>query len=254
MKLIDTHCHIHDKQYEWSDDVVKNAKKADVWQIITAGTDVADSRAALGFAAKYDNVFATVGVYPNVKTRENITELEKIIVQSSGTAKLVGLGDIGLDYHYKPFDRDYQIKLFENQLNLAVKYNLPISFHVREAYDDFWPIYDNFKHLRGTLHCYTDNVANLEKALSRGLYISVNGILTFNKSPELEKVFDMIPIKNLLLETDAPYLTPSSFRAKLNEPAYVVEVARSLADRCGCEITEIADMTMSNATMLFSLH
>jgi TatD DNase family protein len=169
------------------------------------------------------------------------------------TSPLRGLGDIGLDYHYKPYDRARQIKLLEQQLNLAVKYDLPVSFHVREAFDDFWAIFDSFPKLRGTLHSYTDNLENMEKGLSRGLYISLNGILTFNREAELNKVFVQLPLDRALLETDAPYLAPSLYRGKTNQPAYTRAIAETLAQKRCITVKEIAKITTKNAKNLFNL-
>jgi len=193
--------------------------------------------------------YAALDRHADKSARDDIAESRVQGLES----KLIGLGDIGLDYHYQSVDRERQKELLKKQLELAVKYDLPVQFHVRDAFDDFWPIFDEFKGLQGALHCYTDTLANLQKALSRGLYISVNGISTFNKNSELEKVFNQIPLNKLLLETDAPYLTPSPIRDKLNVPAYVVEVAKKWADRCGCELTEVSNATTGNATTLFSL-
>lgn len=249
MNLVDTHSHIHDAQYDWPAGVVENAKKAGVTQIVTVGTDVDDSRAAIKFAKAHDGVFATVGIHPGIEGPQDIYELEKIIIDNSP----IGLGDIGLDYHYQPFDRDSQIELLESQLDLAQKYDLPVQFHVREAYDDFWPILDNFPKIRGTLHSYTDNLANMEKGLSRRLYISVNGIVSFNHDPELNQVYKQIPLDRLLFETDAPYLAPKPHRGKTNQPAYVVEIARHWSKTHNMEFDEVASVTTDNARKLFSL-
>jgi TatD DNase family protein len=255
VNLIDSHCHIHDADFGLLvGEALELARENGVTQMITVGTGVDNSRLALDFATIHDGVFATVGIHPGVDGDENVDELAAVIANltlQSGATKLVGLGDIGLDYHHQPFDRDAQIKLFEQQLDLAAQYNLPISFHVREAFTDFWPIFDNFPGLRGTLHSFTDNLDNMEKALSRGLYISVNGILTFNHEPELNKVFDQVPLENILLETDAPYLAPKPHRGKINQPAYVRDIAAVLAAKRGKTIDEIAEITGRNTENLF---
>jgi TatD DNase family protein len=273
MNLIDTHCHIHDTEdFDISPaEILKNAAAAGVDRIITVGTDVENSQKAVEFAKNHPNVFALIGIYPYTETEQDISQLEKLILlchsgldpESRQKATwipdqvrndiVVGLGDIGLDYHYKPFNRQKQIKLFEQQLALAEKYDLPVSFHVREAYDDFWPVFDNFKKLRGTLHSFTDNVENMEKGLSRGLYISLNGILTFNKGSELNKVFVQVPLNRVLFETDAPYLTPIPYRSKKNQPAYIAEIAQYFATKRDVNLAELSALTTKNAESLFSL-
>jgi TatD DNase family protein len=139
------------------------------------------------------------------------------------------------------------------QLALAVKYDLPVSFHVREAFADFWPIVARFPGLRGTLHSYTGNMADLDKALSMGLYISLNGIVTFNQDKKLQQVYNSVPLDRILLETDAPYLTPAPHRGTMNTPAYVADIVRFVAKSRGCETRELAAQTTNHATELFSL-
>jgi TatD DNase family protein len=280
MSLVDTHCHIHDvEDFDLStEEIIENAAAARVDRIITVGTDVENSRKAIEFAQKHPNVFALVGIYPSVETEQGVDELEKLILQRQagqpprhsgldpesrqkgtwipGQARndiLVGLGDIGLDYHYKPFDREKQIERIEQQLGLAEKYDLPVSFHVREAFDDFWSVFDNFPKLRGTLHSFTDNVENMEKGLSRGLYVSLNGILTFNKGSELNKVFVQLPPERVIFETDAPYLTPVPRRSEKNQPAYIAEIAQVFASKRGINLAELSDITTKNAESLFGL-
>ena len=146
-----------------------------------------------------------------------------------------------------------QIKALEEQLQLAQKYKKPVIFHVREAFDDFWPILDNFHDIRGELHSFTDTKENLAEALKRGLFIGVNGISTFTKDPAQQAMFQSIPIERMLLETDAPFLTPKPLRGKVNEPAFVRHVAEFHAQIRGISIQEIASQTTTNARALFAL-
>ncbi len=168
-------------------------------------------------------------------------------------AKIVGVGEIGLDYFYDNSPREVQIRALEEQLQWAVDYNLPVSFHVREAYSDFWPVFDNFSGVRGVLHCFTDTAVTLEQALKRNLYIGVNGISTFTKDPEQQKMFAAIPLGHMLLETDAPFLTPRPLRGTINEPVYVVEVAKHQANVKNVSLDEIIAETTANTMNLFAL-
>ena len=173
--------------------------------------------------------------------------------QEKATQKLVAIGEIGLDYFYTHSPRDIQIQALQEQIELALKYNLPIIFHVRDAFDDFWPIFDNFHGIRGALHSFTDTPTNLEQGLKRGLCIGVNGISTFTKDPNQQKMFASIPLARLLLETDAPFLTPIPLRGKINEPAFVRHVAEFQATIRGISVEEIAAATTANAHALFAL-
>jgi TatD DNase family protein len=146
-----------------------------------------------------------------------------------------------------------QIEALKSQLQTAVDNNLPVIFHVREAFDDFWPIFDSFPAIRGVLHSFTDSIDNMQKALDRGLFIGVNGISTFTKDVSQLAMFDSIPLNSLVFETDAPFLTPTPLRGKVNEPAYVRLVAEFHAHRRGISLEDIAAVTTTNARTLFNL-
>lgn len=146
-----------------------------------------------------------------------------------------------------------QIQALEAQIQLALDHNLPIIFHVREAFADFWPIFDNFRGIRGELHSFTDTQLNLDEGLKRGLYVGVNGISTFTKDPLQQAMFANIPLEKMLLETDAPFLTPTPFRGKVNEPAFVRNVAEHQAAVRELPLEQIAAATTANAHALFAL-
>lgn len=249
--LIDTHCHIQESYAKLPpEEVIVNAKKQGVTQMIVVGTDQESSRQAVEFAKKYTNTFSAIGVHPHDSKDGCDGVLELAAKQPK---RLVAVGEIGLDYYYMHSKKSEQKAAFKTQIELAVKYNLPIIFHVRNAFDDFWPIFDSYPGLRGVLHSYTDSKENLEIALKKGLYIGVNGISTFTKDEEQKKVFDSIPTDRLLFETDAPFLTPAPYRGKINEPAYVRAIAEYHAKRRGISVEEIAIATTNNARTLFGL-
>lgn len=253
--LIDTHCHIHETYYSLDvDEVIKRAHEADVMQMICVGTDESSSRRAIDFARKYDGIFASVGVHPHdAKTGlGNVADLIDL-----DNKKIVAIGEIGLDYFHNHSPRDAQIRTLESQIELALKHHLPIIFHVREAFDDFWPVLDNFQsagqRISGVLHSFTDTMKNAEEGLKRGLYIGVNGYSTFVKDESQKAVFAALPINKLLLETDAPFLTPAPFRGKVNEPAYIKNIADYHASIRQISLEEVANITTANANMLFGL-
>jgi TatD DNase family protein len=252
--LIDTHCHIHEASYPLDSlDVLKRAHQAGVEKLICVGTNEQSSREALDFANRHEGVFASIGVHPH-DTKDGWTEVERIIRSGkSADDKLVAVGEIGLDYFYTHSPRHLQIEAFQAQIELALKYNLPVIFHVREAFDDFWPLFDNFTGIRGELHSFTDTQKNLEAGLQRGLYVGVNGISTFTKDETQKATFNTIPLERLLLETDAPFLTPTPLRGKVNEPAFVKNVAEYHARVRGLSFEEITTATSANANALFAL-
>jgi len=248
MTLIDTHCHIHESTYPLQiADMLRRAREAGVERMICVGTSERSTKEAVDFAAGRDGIFASVGVHPHdSKDGWNITGY-------AGKPKVVAVGEIGLDYFYTHSPRETQINALEEQIDVALRHNLPVIFHVREAFDDFWPVFDNFHGIRGELHSFTDSQKNLEEGLKRGLYIGVNGISTFTKDPAQKAMFASVPLERMLLETDAPFLTPMPFRGKVNEPAFVKNVAEHHAHLRHLSLKKISEATTANATALFTL-
>jgi TatD DNase family protein len=250
--LVDTHCHIHEANYALDiGDVMQRAHHQGVAKMICVGTSEESSREAVMFAAQHDHVSAALGVHPH-DTKDGYDGLAKIL--ASDPANVVAIGEIGLDYFYTHSPREVQIKALQQQIELALAHDLPVIFHVREAFDDFWPIFDNYEgKIRGVLHSFTDSQANMEAAIERGLYIGINGISTFTKDEAQKEMFASIPLDRLLLETDAPFLTPVPFRGKVNEPAFVRQVAEHHAKIRGLSLDELATATTANAHALFAL-
>lgn len=248
--LVDTHCHIQEAGYPLDvGDSMNRAHHAGVSKLICVGTNNTTSKEAVHFAKNHENVWASVGIHPH-DSKEGWGSISSLL---EATGSIIAVGEIGLDYFYTHSSREVQIQAFEAQLQLAVDHGLPVIFHVREAFDDFWPIFDNFRGLRGVLHSFTDNAENLEEALKRGLFIGLNGISTFTKDDSQKQVFDSIPLDNLLFETDAPFLTPAPHRGTVNEPAYVRVIATYHAERRRISLDEIAACTTRNATSLFAI-
>lgn len=249
MKLVDTHCHIHDSEFfgDKRQEVYDRAIAADI-AMITVGTDERSSREAVDFVSKHDQSWAAVGVHPH-EAKDGWSEVAGL-AQSS---KVVAIGEIGLDYFYNHSPKDVQIQCLEEQLQIALDNSLPVSFHVREAFDDFWPIFDNFTGISGVLHSFTDSRINAEAGLSRGLYIGINGISTFTRDEAQIEVFTSLPLSKIILETDAPYLTPRPFRGKMNEVGYVELVGQWVAQSRGLSFDDVAAVTTSSARSLFSI-
>ncbi len=273
MILVDTHCHIQSsatsakkdhtaelwqKSNQTTDELVSNALMANVKKMICVGCDLEDSYAAVAFAADRDSVYASIGIHPhestdflsNAKNKEQFIEL----LEGISNKKIVAIGECGLDYFYNHSIAEDQKETLRFQLDFAAKYDRPVIFHVREAFDDFWPIFDSYRgNIRGVLHSFTDSIETLEKAIDRGLYIGVNGIATFTKSNIQLEMFKKIPIDRLLLETDAPYLTPTPYRGTINEPKHILTIAKFAAELRGEDIQYIAETTTTNSHLLFGI-
>lgn len=246
--LIDTHCHIHEADYPLSgEEVIARARQAGVAKMICVGTNEKSSADAITFARGHEGIFAATGVHPH-DTKDGYARIAALAASGA-----VAVGEIGLDYFYTHSPRDVQIEALESQIQTALDQHLPIIFHVRDAFADFWPVFDNFHGIRGVLHSFTDNQVNFDEGMKRGLYVGVNGISTFTKDLAQQDLFAHIPLGRLLLETDAPFLTPVPKRGTVNEPAFVSYVAKHHAAIRGITTDEIAQATTANASALFAL-
>lgn len=250
--LVDTHCHIHEPYDLPRDEVFQRAAEQGVSQIICVGTNEISSHDALRFAERNNTVFASIGVHPH-DTKDGYGRIAELADTATPAQKLVAVGEIGLDYFYTNSPKETQIQALKEQIEVALKHDLPIIFHVREAFDDFWPIFDSYEGIRGVLHSFTDSQKNLDIAINKGLYIGVNGISTFTKDDAQKAMFDSIPLDRIVFETDAPFLTPTPYRGKINEPAYVRTIAEYHANRRGISVEEIAQRSSQNARALFHL-
>jgi len=255
MNLVDTHCHIHSNDYQLdANEVYLSARDAGVDRLICVGTDLEDSKLAVDFAAKHENVWSTIGIHPHEADKfVGHQELLSEFSQLTSAKKVVAIGECGLDYFYNHSSEKSQKEILKYQIELAIENNLPLSFHVREAYDDFWPILDSYPKVRGVLHSFTDSQANLSKAIERGLFIGVNGIATFTKNEQQINMYKQILLTNLVLETDSPYLTPVPFRGMICEPKYIKVIADFLANLRGETSEAIANQTAINAKSLFKI-
>lgn len=259
MQLTDTHCHIQAADYPLDiGEVEARAAQAGVTRLICVGYDVKSSEQAIEFVRNRPHVWASVGLHPHeAKAGESeYKKLAGILTADEGrraSGRVVAIGECGLDYFYAHSDKQDQEKALRFQIELALEHELPVIFHVRDAFDDFWPIFDSYQGVRGVLHSFTDMRTNLEKALQRNLYIGANGIMTFTKVQEQLDAIKAVPLQRLLLETDAPFLTPKPLRGRVNEPAHIGLIAKFLSDLRHESLQELADATTANALHLFSI-
>ncbi|CAG37508.1 TatD family hydrolase [Desulfotalea psychrophila] len=258
IKVIDTHCHLDMDAYQEDGfaQVLANALQNGVSKIITIGTNLESSIAAIKLAQAHDNVFATIGVHPHdvdsmdQKTYETLTQLAK-----THPAEVVGYGEIGLDYAKLHTPAELQKEHFAKQLELAQELQLPVSIHCRDAQEDMVEILRAIAPLPqgGVIHCFSGDKAFAHAVLELGFYISIPGIITFKNAQELQEVCQMVPLERLLLETDGPFLAPVPYRGKRNEPAYVLYTLEKVANLREISIIEVALQTTQNAQNLFHI-
>ncbi len=268
LEFFDTHCHVHELEArvtavhdKWLSDgserttasVLAAAHAAGVTRLLAVGTTLPDSELAVRFAQEHEGVWASIGIHPHEAKDHLSPEVKARFAALAPQPKVVAVGECGLDYYYGLSPEADQAEILRFQIELALEHNLSLSFHVREAFDDFWPILEAYQGVRGVLHSYTDNFANLERGLSRGLYVGVNGIATFARDEARRVIYRTIPRQQLVLETDAPFLTPVPFRGRVCEPKHVVNTAEFLAGLRGEDLAKLAAVTTANARELFKV-
>jgi TatD DNase family protein len=253
--LIDTHCHLDFPEFAPErDEVVARARAAGLKRIVTISTQVQKFPSIAAIAEAYDDVYCTVGTHPHEAHVEPEASIDQIVKLASHP-KCVGIGEAGLDYHYDRAPRDVAARVFRTHIAAARRSGLPLVIHSRDADEDLAAILEDemgkgtFKAL---LHCFTSSRRLAERGLALGLSVSFSGVLTFKKSDELRAIARDIPADRLLVETDAPFLAPVPYRGKRNEPAYVAETAKVLAEVKGLSESELASITTANALRMFS--
>lgn len=254
LELIDTHAHL---DHEWfdgeRDEVVQRARDAGVGTIVTIGADMSTSEAAVRLAETYPSVYATVGIHPHDASGATEAAYERL-KELAAHPKVVAIGEIGLDYYYDHSPRDVQRQVFIRQLALARETGLPFIIHNRDASDDVMAVLrEHGRGLPGLLHAFTGDAAMAAECVEMGWYISVGGMMTFKNAEAIRSAVADVPLERILLETDAPYLTPVPLRGRRNEPAYVRYVADFLAAERGLDVTEVARVTTQNARRFFRL-
>lgn len=262
MYLIDTHCHIHDPEFfgqKAAEQVLKKTIASGVTKLLLVGTSVADSARAIAFAhAHPENCWASVGIHPHEAAKMTEVEIQDALTKLAELAtdtKVVAIGECGFDFFYNKKSEclERQKKLLVGQLEIAQRQNLALSFHVREAFDEFWDVFEQYKNLRGVLHSFTDSADNLNRALKQNLKIGINGIATFTTLAWQTDLFKSLSLDSFVLETDAPFLTPKPLRGTINSPENVIYITDFLAELRGESKEAIAKATTATANKLFRL-
>lgn len=266
--LIDTHCHINimiKKDFdvplpqnfkELTAPIIAECNHAGVTKIINVGTSISESINCITLAQNFNNVWATIGLHPNDadKNWEQDIESFKKLLQNPQN-KIVGIGEIGLDYHYPNHNKVFQHTVFEAQIQLALDHDLPIVIHTRDAGQDVLNILETYKSekLRGIIHCFSEDLAFAERAIALNFVLGIGGPLTYPKNDELRKVFTTVPLATIVLETDAPFLPPQEMRGKKNSPAHIKIIANYLAKIRNLSFETVAHITTKTAEKLFKI-
>lgn len=247
---IDTHCHISKNYYDDITEVITDSKNNGLDKIIISCCAVDDIEESLNIINNYDNVYATFGYHPDQIDKVCDDDLKKLETLIKTNQKIVGIGEIGLDYHYGT-DKEKQKKLFEEQLKIAQRLNLPVVIHSRDAIKDTIDILKMFN-VSGVIHCFSGSLETANIYISMGYKLGIGGVLTF-KNSKLYKVIENINLENIVLETDSPYLTPEPYRGKTNSSKYIPIIAKKLAEIKKVSIEEVAKITTNNAYLTFDL-
>ena len=252
--LIDTHAHVHFQEFRLDiAEMLDRSEAAGVEKIITVGCNETDSGEAIAVARAYEHIWASVGLHPHDADR-GFEALEEI-ARLAGFDKVVAIGECGLDNFRSQTTSEDQERALRFQIELGLRLNLPMIFHVRDAFPQFFSILDEYtgEGVRGLVHCFTAGIAELNGSLERGLYIALNGIMTFTKDPGQLDAAKQAPLNRLVLETDAPFLAPTPLRGRRNEPANIARTAEFLAELRGESLEDLIAATSSNAESLFGI-
>lgn len=256
MALVDTHTHLNDaKFFGLEAEVVARAREAGVSRLINFGDTMDSSLRAVELAEKYEGVYAGVGIHPE-EAHELTPQEDLALAEWTKSPKVVAIGEIGLDYYWvKDVEqRELQKRVFLHQLDLARQLHLPVCIHDRDAHGDTLSILKKEgQGLQGVLHCYSGSLEMAQEILKLGFYLGVDGPLTFKNAAKLPEIVKAVPLEKLLVETDAPYLAPVPKRGKQNEPAFVVYVAKKIAELKELTLEKVAEQTTANAMALYGL-
>lgn len=256
MKIVDTHCHLNDEAlYKDLDSVISRARQAGVEKMVVIGWDEASSKLAIKIAEQYDFIYAVIGFHP-----ENVFDIDDRILYDTLNLykhpKVVGIGEIGLDYHWTkdPDKREIQKEYFIKQIKFANEVGLPISIHSREAFADTLEILKQYPPLHsGVMHCYSGSVENIQDIINLNLYIGLDGPVTFTNAKTPKEVAAEVPLEKLVVETDCPYLSPHPLRGTVNEPANICLVIDAIADLKQMSKKHLLEVVYDNSCRLFNL-
>ena len=248
---IDTHCHLSIEDYDDIDKVIEENKNANVDKIVVSGCSRESIEEVMDLKDRYDMVYVTIGYHPEYADTVSQSDLD-YLKSLLGEKKVVGIGEIGLDYHYTKENKDKQIWLFEEQLKIANVFNLPVVIHSRDATMDTINTLKKYK-VKGIIHCFSGSLETANIYISMGFLLGIGGVVTF-KNSKLKDVVKELSLESIVLETDSPYLTPVPFRGKINSSKYLEFIANFIADIKNISVDELAEITSRNASSLFDFN
>lgn len=252
--LFDSHAHLDDEKFdEDREQVIARIFESGVAGFVNVGACMASSARSVTLATQYEKIYAAVGIHPHDAENALEKDYEQLAIWSK-LPKVVGIGEIGLDYYYDLSPRDVQRKVFVRQIDVARQMNMPIIIHDRDAHADILDVIKKeAKGVRGILHCFSGSLEMAKEIIKLGFYISIAGPVTFKNAAKLPEIVANVPLERLLIETDSPYLTPHPHRGKRNEPTYVRLVAEQVASLRGMELSALAEATHNNAKDIFKI-
>ena len=248
---IDTHCHLSREDYDDIDKVIEENKNANIDKIVVSGCSRESIEEVMDLKDRYDMVYVTIGYHPEYADTVSQSDLD-YLKSLLGEKKIVGIGEIGLDYHYTKDNKDKQIWLFEEQLKIAEEFNLPVVIHSRDATMDTINTLKKYK-VKGIIHCFSGSLETANIYISMGFLLGIGGVVTF-KNSKLKDVVKEVPLESIVLETDSPYLAPVPFRGKINSSKYLEFIANFIADIKNISVDELAEITSRNASSLFDFN
>tara|TARA_B100001093_G_C26835835_1_gene1018311 strand:+ start:295 stop:1074 length:780 start_codon:yes stop_codon:yes gene_type:complete len=255
MNIIDSHCHLdYEPMYSNLDNVIKRAHESNIKYMLTISVKDDKYDNILSITKKFTNVYGTYGIHPHEAKNHNKINKEIILKKIKMSDKIIGIGETGLDFYYNHSDENDQIRLFEEHIKASIESSLPIIIHSRNAENSTYDIlakYSKKSNLKILMHCFTGSKKFAEKLLNLDAYFSASGIITFKNSNDLKETFKSIPLEKVLIETDAPYLSPEPLRGKSNEPSNIVYTAKFLANLKNVEFNTFCEKTTKNFLRLF---
>lgn len=250
--IFDTHAHYDDSRFdEDRDELLSSLSEKGVSHIVNCGCDLKSSLTTLALAEKYDFIYAALGVHAHEAEDTTEEDLQKI-TELYSNERVVAVGEIGLDYHYDFSPRERQIEVFERQIKLAKELDLPIIVHDREAHEDTMNLLKKYRP-KGVVHCFSGSAESAKEIVKLGMYIGIGGAVTFKNAKKPVEVVECIPLDRLLLETDAPYMTPVPFRGTRCDSAHIAYTAEKIAEIKGMDVQELIDICNENAKRLFGI-